>query len=263
MGGDYDAFGRKTGEDPLGDLGWRGEAAGVEPDQAAPEPKPRADPGTEPDSEIGATFEIADRVAQMGGRMVRRFVVLVTLVVIGAAGLAVFGSVETDTSTGGGSVVETSTAAEPAGEAPEPEAVPPTGLGSRSLLRPGAFAKAMARLRSRGLGQVANLRLAPDRIDAQLLTAGGRLRDVQIQAGQAVHELSISGPGFGHLESIAYSAIDAKAPARFARSAARPRHRPVARIDYLVLLKAGDEIIWSLFFKDGTHFTADAHGRIT
>jgi hypothetical protein len=104
------------------------------------------------------------------------------------------------------------------------------------------------------------LRLAADRLDVQVVD-GGRLHSVQATADGAVRELSASGPGFDHLASVPWRAIDTAAARRLASSAARRRGVAVTRVDYLALLSIGGEVRWSLFFRDGTHFTADAQGR--
>ena len=54
---------------------------------------------------------------------------------------------------------------------PEAPAVPPKGVSGGSLVRRANFAAALAQLRASEL-RLTHLRLAPDRIDAQLLTRG-------------------------------------------------------------------------------------------
>ena len=66
--------------------------------------------------------------------------------------------------------------AEPAPQAPAPRGDAPVGLGRGSLLLPTAFERAITRLRGGGYKGLMNLRVAPERIDATLITRGGSLR---------------------------------------------------------------------------------------
>ena len=54
----------------------------------------------------------------------------------------------------------------------------------------------MNRLRTGGYGRLGNLRVAPERIDATLVTKDGRLRQVQIVPGGAVRVIGTTGAGF-------------------------------------------------------------------
>ena len=65
---------------------------------------------------------------------------------------------------------------------PAEPAVAPKGIAGRSLVRKANFAAALAKLRGSEL-RLTHLRLAPERIDAQLLTRAGNLRSMQVQPG--------------------------------------------------------------------------------
>ncbi len=121
----------------------------------------------------------------------------------------------------------------------------------------------MTRLRTGGYGRLTNLRVAPDRIDASMLTKDGRLRQVQIVPGGAARVLATSPTGFTGARTMTMKGIDAGAPQRLTRSAAGRLEQPAGGIDYLVLTEVGAARQWNAYFKGGQIFSADARGRIT
>jgi len=145
----------------------------------------------------------------------------------------------------------------------EQATLPARGLSVTSLLRPAAFRKAMTRLRTGGYGRLMNLRVAPDRIDASMLTKDGRIRQVQITPGNAARILATSPSGFGGARTMTLKGIDTNAPSRLTRSAAGRLEQPASRVDYLVLTEFGGARQWNVYFKGGQIFSADAAGRIT
>jgi len=140
--------------------------------------------------------------------------------------------------------------------------LPARGLTVTSLLRPAAFGRAMTRLRTGRYGRLANLRVAPDRIDATMVTQGGRLRLLQIVPGGTVRVLQTTPGGFTGAPTMSLKGIDPGAPNRLTRSAAERLGSPASRVDYLVLTKFGGERQWNAYFKGGQIFSADVRGRI-
>jgi hypothetical protein len=140
---------------------------------------------------------------------------------------------------------------------------PPTGLSSGSLLRPAAFGRAIARLRTGGYGRLGNLRVAPERIDATLVTKDGRLRQVQIVPGGAVRVIGTTSAGFARAHTMTMHDIVAAAPSRLTRSAAGRLGVPAGRVNYLVLSSFAGTRQWNVYFKGGQIFSADPRGRIT
>ena len=57
--------------------------------------------------------------------------------------------------------------------------------------------------------------------------------------------------------------IDAHAPLRLTTSAAGRLSVPPSRVNYLVYTRFAGVAQWSVYFKDGQIFSADARGRIT
>jgi len=81
-----------------------------------------------------------------------------------------------------------------------------------------------------------------------------------VTAEGAVRDFGTAGSG-GGLPTIPFGQIDAAAPGRIVRAAARRSGRKPSRIDYLVLLMLPTGQSWNAYFKpDGLHFMADRHG---
>ena len=55
--------------------------------------------------------------------------------------------------------------------------------------------------------------------------------------------------------------VNAQAPARIVRTAARRAGRRAGSVSYLVLLDLGGRSVWQLVFDDGLRYTANASGR--
>ena len=131
------------------------------------------------------------------------------------------------------------------------------------MIRPAEFRRALAQLRGRAIGRVQTLRLAPERIDAALLTRRTTLVNVQLRHDGKFQRFSETGGGFGHLDTIPYARLDPAAPQRLVRAAAAKLHRPTSRIDYLVPSITSGAVTWGAYFKGGAIFLADARGHIT
>lgn len=178
----------------------------------------------------------------------------------GAASLIAFSAGEEEA----GPATSVEVSANPAPEAPAPaETVAAEPVKAGSLIERVRFGPAVRKLRADGHGQLVFLRVAADRIDAQLKTKDGRLRNVQIKPDGKLREISISPPGFNGTPTMSFEVISSAAPERLARAAAKKLGAPLSQIDYLVAIDLAGKTTWSLFFKDGTQFLGDAAGKIT
>jgi len=274
---DYDAFGREIGEDTL--AGWRSGSSG-RPASPAPEPAAAPRPAPQPKAvtagdTLGTAAATAAPVAARASappasarparvrfqrpprRKPRIRFRWIALLIAGWVGLNVFSNVADKVDEATRSIKIPSVAV------PSPEADAPTGLGPRSLLRPAAFERALAQLRSREIGRIQNLRVAPERIDASLLTPRGTLVSVQLRPGGELQRFSESGSGFGATGTIPYGTLDPRVPQRLVRAAAERLGRPVSRIDYLVPTLSSGELSWGAHFKGGAIFLANERGKIT
>ena len=287
---EYDAFGREIGEDTL--ASWRSGSSGLPtspvPEPAAPRPAPApapaavvagdplgtadasaapmtaatsAPPGNAPPVATGAPPVSAPPARLPFQRRPRRRPRIrfrwIALLIAGWVGINVVSNLVDKVDEAARSIKIPTIAV------PTPEANAPTGLGARSLLRPAAFERALADLRARKIGRIQNLRVAPERIDASLLTPRGTLVNVQLRPGGGFQRFSESGSGFGGLETIPYGKLDPRAPQRLVRAAAERLGRPVSRIDYLVPTQTSGEVTWGAYFKGGAIFLANERGKIT
>lgn len=151
----------------------------------------------------------------------------------------------------------------PSGRGGGPDTPPPAGLQRGSLVRRGNLVPALRRLEQRsGGGRVRMLRIAPDRIDAQVVTAERRLRTLRHRhTGETVvlSDTSVAASSAG--ATFAWDEIDASAPRRIIQRAVRGGSS--RDLSSVVLHDAGARagLQWSAFLAGGVGFTADAEGR--
>jgi len=256
--GERDAFGREKSENTLADMGW---SSGSSP-QISAEPVPAVErPATPPSAmEAGAATTVTDAFRSSGlprvqRRRVRpgRFIGLVIVLAIAGAGFLAVGSV---VETGREALDDFQGAVRDAtvNVAPTPAAPPPTGVEGGSLLRPAALKAALDKMPA---GSIVSLRVAPERIDAQVIV-DGQMHVVQVTSSGEVSDVGTPAS----VPELAKLRVDAAAPSRIARTAARRAGRDPSAVDYLVLMNLGGKREWQLFFKDdGLHYSASANGR--
>lgn len=249
----YDAFGRETGDDPL--AAWRSEQAEAVPAEApAPrevEPPHPAEPPRE-SPQRAVRIEVP-RSHRRRPRVVSRLILL--LVVLGA-GAGLVANAGRELEQGIRDVVTV-----PPVPPVEAEGPPPTGLRAGSLVRPGELRRAFAQLRDTNLGRAYTVRLAPERIDTQLISGTGVMSSVQLRHDGSLDQFTRS-PGNGHLETIPWAKLDPAAPARLTRRAAARLRQPATRLNYLVATLFDGRVIWGAYFKGGEIFQGDGRGRL-
>ncbi len=258
-----DAFGREKGEDSLADMGWSWSTPPSSP-QPVSEPTPAPTPAaSEPAFTAAPTPPPAMSAGGPAGpgwtpgppamvrlhRRRRRRGIIVPLVLMGIVALAI-GGATTAFQAGNSAFDDIQKAVQDATASVVP-AVPaetPAGVESGSLLRPAALAAAISKLPSK---KILSLRVAPERIDAQVLV-DGKMHVVQVRSDGTVSDVETPVSSGG--KTLKVSSV---APNRIVRTAAKRAGRSAKRVSYLVLL--GDE--WQLFFDDGLHYSASANGR--
>ena len=242
-----DAFGRGQNQDTLAGMGWReprftATIAGAEATRAPVLPETAEMPDV-----AGPTWSPpAPRPAPVSGRTrprrgPRAMTRLLLLGIVAAAilfglreGTDVLGDIEDAIRGQTGAITRT---------------VPVEG---GSLLRASALEAALEGLPG---GDVEVLRVAPDRLDAQVIV-DGRMHNVRVTAGGRVFDLPTPGDARG-----APVRVDARAPARIVRTATRRAGRRPGSVSYLVLMNIAGRSEWQLFFEDGLHFSGSASGR--
>ena len=146
--------------------------------------------------------------------------------------------------------------------APELAGPKPTGLGKESLMRRANLAAALRKLSSAEDAKLANLRVAPERIDATLLTNEGRLRHVQIKPGGKLEQFGSDGsPGFDNVPTIPFARLDPGAPQRLTRRGADKIGAPVTEVQYAVPIYSSNELTWAVYFTRGRYVIGNARGR--
>jgi len=244
--GERDAFGREVGEDPLAELGWQTTRT---PDPTpAPAPAASAEPQFSGPQQPQQQFSAPPMVRYQRKR--RRGLGFFVLIVLLSIGVAVAGGIFSVVQVTGGAVEGLEGAIRNA----VPTAVAPTPVGteSGSLLRAKDLKAALAKLPP---GEIRLIRVAPDRIDAQV-SSGGKTQLVQVTADGGVSTVTTptSIPG----DPVK---VNSAAPARIVRTAARRSRRDPSTVNYLVLTGFGGKAEWQLFFDDGLHYSASANGK--
>jgi hypothetical protein len=254
----YDAFGREIGDDPLKSLREVSnpvpaeETSRVEVSAPEAEPETEAWSGTrEPEPDPQRIVVAAPPEFVRPRRRRRGFPAFLVLgVIVAAVGLVANSAVEK-----GENLIDDISTALPEAAEPEEQAPPPVGLEPDSLIREDNFAAALKTLADSGLGRPTALRIAPERIDTQLLE-GNTLHIVQITPDGELHEFG-SSEGTGR--PLAFKAIDPAAPERLVRRAATPK-APPRNINYLVVSPGPPQSVGA-YFKNGRIVIGDAHGR--
>jgi hypothetical protein len=145
---------------------------------------------------------------------------------------------------------------------PELPKAAPTGLAGASLVRQDRFGPAMRRLQEKGYGRLTNVRVAPERINAQFLTKDGALLNVQLDSDGKLQSFGKSGTGFKSA-TIPFSRVDAAAPERLTRRSAERLGKTPKQLDYMVLTQGGPKgNLWAVFFKGGGNIQGFPDGRI-
>jgi hypothetical protein len=271
-----DAFGREIGEDPLAGLGWKtstpapsrwspdreappagapagaaAEARAAPPRQPAPtapakrSPQPLQRATAQRRAETGPARPVVVRGRRRRGSGTSRAVI--AAVVIGFAALASNGA-HTDTTT------------QSPGPAP-PAASRPHGLSSGSMLRPGPLTSALAALQTQP-GRLLRLDVAPTRVTAQLVTSDGSVGVFRVGTGGRVRRRPGTAPNGAGKPTIAYSAIDPRAPQRLTAVAAGKLGVSPDEVTAVSAVRQGSTVTWTAAFRDGQRVRGDAHGAI-
>ncbi len=286
----YDAFGRKVGEDTLAGIGGTPQRGSSEPVARQAQPTPGAAPASAsaPDparqaltarlegalSQVAAaqaatqqatTHSAAQRAIPLGRTRKRSSGCLMALVVpIVIAAITLGGGIAlvNNSHMHAGHVT--------IGRVPQQSAPPtgaksqrvPRGLERGSLVRAASFSAALKKLQQASIGRLTDLRLAPERIDATLLTPGGRLQSVQLSPGGALEKFGgPSGPGFDSNPTIPFARLNPAAPERLARRGAEELRDRTSQLQYLVPTFTSGQLTWAAYFPHSRYVLGDSAGR--
>lgn len=198
-------------------------------------------------------------VAQTGGRgtLAKALVVVGVLVIVAANFVTVFAFRATYTVVTQKEVVEEIFgAAKTPDMSGRPDPAPrdpsvPRGLASGSLLRADAFRAAVRDLRRAAPdgARLVRLRVAPDRIHADVV-AGRRLLKLERPWNGKATVLATTAATDGDTELVAFDRLDAAAPQRVARTAARAAGGRTRDVEYVLLIDVAG-LRWNGFVADG------------
>ena len=257
---EYDALGREVGEDTLAGLrGERDDAASAtpapQPAQAQAQAPTRPGPARPP-----ARPTFPGRRSGMGPL---RFIPLVIVAVVVAGVIASAShTVRSVTQITVPDFHVPTVPHIPVPHTPVPGPAP-TGLTGDSMLRPANLRHALAQLRAGRGARLRFLRVAPDRVDAQVSSSGGRLELLQVTPdSQVATRVSVSGGGPSAADTIPVRAVDPAAPARLIRTAARRAHVRPGEVEYAVLLSLNGDARWSALLGAGGQWLGDRRGRV-
>lgn len=278
-----DAFGNEKDDDPVAGMGWSSgpptpeavdpiapmAGAGLKSPResalAATSESPAMSAGIpeDPSADVLATVRTVGRVVRLAAVLVVFGVVVSTIVSIG--GKVSDGVDEARRAITGFDGTTFPAIPVPEAGAPGSDGSPPAGFGARSLLLEPNFARALTILRREG-PRLRSLRVAPDRLDASIVTASGRMKQVQVTWEHRLRRFGEAIPGFSQAGTFAINSVERGAPFRLARSAAGRAQKAASSIDYLVALGTGADGApgWTIFVKEGGgQYIADAQGNIT
>jgi len=294
---EYDAFGRRTDEDPLAEQGWtpssRSRPADAVPVEPSPVPVPsgredapatagitagRPAPPRDPDAPFGAPvlapredhgIDASDlaRTAGQSFRVIRwilRLAPVAVVVAIAIAAMSAGNDVVRDAVDDFKSAFPTTEAGTGGGAG--------TGDGdagggpvkpAASLLGRAEMAKGLRRLEAEVPGRLRSVRIAADRIDV-VVQRGGRMRVAQFAAGaEAPTVFSTSTSAAPTTGTLRYADVRPAAAARLIRAANERLGRKTSQVDYLVPSSFAGSVLWGVYYKGGLIAQGDAKGRFT
>ncbi|WP_028067212.1 hypothetical protein [Solirubrobacter soli] len=250
-----DAFGREKGEDSLAGMGWSSSMGSSATPTPTPTPvKPTMSAGDLPPNGPAQAWTPGPRQSYTRRRRRSAIGVIVPLFVIGFIALAIGGSIFAFNAGNDAldSITSTIDSATNSTTTTTTSTTKTSKSKGTSLMTAAALKAALAQLPK---GDIELLRLAPDRLNANVIV-DGKMHVVQVTAGGDVQD--ITTPATGRAAPIK---VNTAAPLRIVRTAAKRAGRHVSDIDYLVLIDLLGKDEWQLYFKDGTHFSANANGK--
>jgi hypothetical protein len=261
-----DAFGREKGEDTLAGMGWSSSATPGTPSPAPATPTPNAIRTSMP-KPAGPALSAGEPLVPVAAgpawtpgpqasyvrrrrrRMRGVFVPLLIIVVIFAVGI---GGAVSVFETGSDAVQNFASSLEAATpNSGGPTTTTPDAPGT-SLIQSAGLKAALAKLPK---GKLELLRVAPDRINANVIVKG-KMHVVNVSAGGEVTDIVTPATGIGGAIKV-----NSVAPSRIARTAAKRTGRRISSVSYLVLIHILGKDEWQLYFDDGVHFSASANGK--
>jgi hypothetical protein len=239
MADERDAFGRSGAEDS--GLGWPTSST------SDPQPQPPPQHRAAPDSPAPDPRRRSIGPLVLTGSFLAAGAIIASLLV---------GS-DSDVSSSPSSTGTKATS--PAKPAPEDTTVPEQ-VRSRSFFSANGLRSGLRVLAREQPGRITSFSMRRDRINLQVLRRG-RNHILQLSQGAEVPDESTSVPVTADPGSFGYGAVDPRAPARLMRAANRRVRESPADVDYFVLSRFSEQLVWGVYYKNGKIAQGDARGR--
>ena len=124
-----------------------------------------------------------------------------------------------------------------------------TGLSALSLVRPENLRKALAKVNASKYPLIANIRIAPDRVNLMTLNADGYRKYVTVDPGFG---LSMSDANVGEDYTVHTESVNAEAPARMLKLVLAKTGLPPSAFDYVATTFSKDvKPTWYMSMKQG------------
>jgi hypothetical protein len=138
----------------------------------------------------------------------------------------------------------------------------PRGLAEGSLLRHDAFAHALRRLAAAGPGRLESLRVAPARIDADVIAPDRRQVRLSLTSDDKLARSVSSIAASSSADSVPFAHVKTAAPERLTRQGAEQLSLDTSAIDYINYEAGGIAgVQWRAFFTGGATVQGDTAGR--
>ena len=268
---EYDAFGREIGENTLSGLG--GDAPAAPP---APQPEPvaaaatdgwseTAVPRTEPERpQVAFSMPEVAPVTVVPGVRKRRvggLGCLVGLVIVGAVVAGPIIAVVSIVGSASEGITDALDSVTADLHAAPGQPAAPSGVTGRSMIAQGNVAGALRQLRHAGFTKVVEVRIWPNRLDAETVK-GGKARAVVIHAEGGVTRGDPS-PANSARGTVPIAALDPAAPTRLVRNSVKRYGVRERGIDYVIASRGFDGgHHWVAYFKNHVYVEGDARGRV-
>jgi hypothetical protein len=269
---EYDAFGRKKGEDTMSDLGWGATGEAPPPVETSASPDVTATP-TVSTTTSSVDWSPAPPASptpmtprRSGGR--NPMVWLIQLLVLGGLAAGIYFAVDSGKDAVDNVRDKFNQFTVPDVNIPntippdDPEgSKPPKQVEPRKVFTAQGLQDSLKIMERDTPGKIQNFTIRPEAIHYQV-QRGSKYSIVSLNADAEAPDVSTTQERAPTGDGIPYSKIDVGAPARIIRGAGARLNKARSDVDYLVLQDIGT-IRWIVYFKGGRYAIGDAQGRVT
>lgn len=274
---DYDAFGRKTDEDTMSDLGWGSSGEPPPPVEVSSSPSVTSSP-TSPAADWSPAQPSATGAPRVprrrsGGPSFRPVLWGVEAIILLAVVFGIWRAVEAgndavDSVRDGFKPFTEQTQRQQQGGVPGSGSgdgegdTPPSQVQARKLLTPDGLQEALKVMERATPGKVQNLRLDPKSISYQV-QKGSKFTIASLYADGEAPDVAVTQRRTPVPGGIPFDAVDVGAPARIIRAAGARLNQPRSKVNYLVLQDLSGSVRWIVYFMNGRYAIGNERGQVT